>query len=54
MKLVNSENIKQAPAESMIHLGQYIQQLINTLAENYDNIQFLILQNYTSKMAFGG
>ena len=36
MQSVNSETVKQAPAESVIYLGQCVQQLIATLAENYD------------------
>ena len=36
MQSVNSSMIKQAPEEVMIQLGQCVQRLIATLAENYD------------------
>ena len=36
MQSVNSEKVKRAPEESMIQLGQCVQRLIATLADNYD------------------
>ena len=36
MKSVNSETVKQSPAEAMIHLVWCVQRLIATLADNYD------------------
>ncbi len=36
MPSVNSASVRQAPAESMVQLGQCIQRLVATLADNYD------------------
>ena len=36
MKFMNSETVKQALVEAIIHLGQCVPQLITTLVDNYD------------------
>ena len=36
LESVNSSTVKQAPAEAMVQLGQCIQRLIATIADNYD------------------
>ena len=36
MQSVNSETVKQAPAEATIQLGQFLQRLVVALAYNYD------------------
>ena len=36
MPSVNSETVKQAPAESMVQLGRSLQRIIALMADNYN------------------
>jgi len=49
---VNSATVKQAPAESMIQLGQCVQRLIALLADNYDPDQPFLFSKLDIKDGF--
>ena len=52
MDSVNSATVKQAPAESMIQLGQCVQRLIALLADNYDPNQPFLFSKLDIKDGF--
>ena len=53
LESVNSATTMQAPAESMIQLGNCVTRLIAMLADNYDPKKHLNSQNSILKMVFG-
>ena len=52
MESVNSTTVKQAPAEAMIQLGNYIKHLVATLADNYDTNNPFYFAKLNMKVGF--
>ena len=52
MQSVNSAAVKQAPAESMVQLGQCVQRIIALLADNYDLDQPFLFSKLDIKDGF--
>ena len=52
MQSVNSATVKQAPAESMVQLGQCVQRIIALLADNYDPDQPFLFSKLDIKDGF--
>ena len=52
MESVNSATVKQAPAESMVQLGNCVQRLIALLADNYDPAQPFLFSKLDIKDGF--